>query len=85
MWGDAVYELYIRTKLAALPGKVNDLHRAAVEYVRAGSQAESFTIGSRYYRNQKRMWCGEVEMLRAGFRATLMLPIIATALDLKLC
>ncbi|NLJ74137.1 MAG: Mini-ribonuclease 3 [Firmicutes bacterium] len=38
--GDAVYELYIRTKLAALPGKVNDLHRAAVEYVRAGSQAE---------------------------------------------
>lgn len=38
--GDAVYELFIRTKLAAHPGKVHDLHRVAVEYVRAGSQAE---------------------------------------------
>ncbi|HHT68885.1 MAG TPA: Mini-ribonuclease 3 [Firmicutes bacterium] len=38
--GDAVYELYIRTKLAAYPGKMQKLHKMAVQYVQASSQAE---------------------------------------------
>jgi len=38
--GDAVFELYIRTKLAAYPAKVHDLHRSAVKYVQAARQAE---------------------------------------------
>lgn len=38
--GDAVYELYIRTKLAAYPAKMQKLHRRAVTYVQAASQAE---------------------------------------------
>lgn len=38
--GDAVYELYIRTKLVAYPAKVQELHCVAVKYVRAASQAE---------------------------------------------
>lgn len=37
--GDAVYELYIRTKLAALSPKVHELHGAAVKYVQAAGQA----------------------------------------------
>lgn len=38
--GDAVFELYIRTKLVAYPAKVHDLHRSAVKYVQAAKQAE---------------------------------------------
>lgn len=38
--GDAVYELYIRTKLVDGPGKVQQLHRRAVSYVQASKQAE---------------------------------------------
>ncbi|HHU62138.1 MAG TPA: Mini-ribonuclease 3 [Natronincola sp.] len=38
--GDAVYELFIRTKLIAFPAKVHQLHREAVKYVQASSQAE---------------------------------------------
>lgn len=38
--GDAVYELFIRTKLAAYPAKMQKLHRMAVKYVQASSQAE---------------------------------------------
>lgn len=38
--GDAVYELYIRTKLVAYPAKMQKLHRRAVKYVQATSQAE---------------------------------------------
>ncbi|MDI9484836.1 MAG: ribonuclease III domain-containing protein [Bacillota bacterium] len=38
--GDAVYELYIRTKLAAYPAKMQKLHRMAVQYVQASRQAE---------------------------------------------
>lgn len=38
--GDAVFELYIRTKLVAYPARVNDLHRSAVRYVQAARQAE---------------------------------------------
>lgn len=38
--GDAVYELFIRTKLVAYPAKVQKLHRMAVRYVQASSQAK---------------------------------------------
>lgn len=38
--GDAVYELFIRTKLVAHPAKVHDLHQMAVKYVQAASQAQ---------------------------------------------
>lgn len=38
--GDAVFELYIRTKLAAYPAKMHVLHKNAVKYVQASSQAE---------------------------------------------
>lgn len=38
--GDAVFELYIRTRLVAYPAKVHDLHRSAVKYVQAARQAE---------------------------------------------
>lgn len=37
--GDAVYELFIRTRLAALSPKVHELHGAAVKYVQASGQA----------------------------------------------
>jgi ribonuclease-3 family protein len=39
--GDAVYELYIREKLLrGGPARVNDLHRAATDWVRADTQAK---------------------------------------------
>ena len=38
--GDAVYELYIRTKLISFPAKMHILHRTAVQYVQASRQAE---------------------------------------------
>ncbi|HBG02788.1 MAG TPA: Mini-ribonuclease 3 [Firmicutes bacterium] len=38
--GDAVYELYVRTRLAAYPAKMQKLHRMAVRYVQASKQAE---------------------------------------------
>lgn len=38
--GDAVYELFIRAKLVAYPAKMHQLHRRAVQYVQASSQAE---------------------------------------------
>jgi ribonuclease-3 family protein len=38
--GDAVFELYIRTQLAAQRGRIHELHKAAVHYVQAKSQAE---------------------------------------------
>lgn len=37
--GDAVFELYIRTKLASYPAKMHKLHKNAVKYVQASSQA----------------------------------------------
>lgn len=38
--GDAVYELYVRLLLVAHgPNKMKDLHRQAVSYVKAGTQA----------------------------------------------
>ncbi|MGB4430780.1 Mini-ribonuclease 3 [Candidatus Darwinibacter acetoxidans] len=38
--GDAVFELYVRTRLVAFPARVHDLHRSAVKYVQASRQAE---------------------------------------------
>ncbi|MGI6149110.1 MAG: Mini-ribonuclease 3 [Firmicutes bacterium] len=38
--GDAVFELYVRTHLAGQKGRLNELHKAAVHYVQAKSQAE---------------------------------------------
>lgn len=38
--GDAVFELYIRTQLAAQRARVHELHKAAVHYVQAKAQAE---------------------------------------------
>lgn len=37
--GDALYEVFIRVKLAALSPKMHELHRSAVKYVQAGGQA----------------------------------------------
>lgn len=38
--GDAVYELYVRSRLVDLvPGNSSELHRRAVDYVRAPAQA----------------------------------------------
>jgi len=37
--GDAVYELYTRTKLCKSPALTKNLHRKAVALVRAGAQA----------------------------------------------
>ncbi len=37
--GDAVYEVFIRTRLAALSPKVHELHQGAVKYVQAAGQA----------------------------------------------
>lgn len=38
--GDAVYELFIRTIIARGDGKVKDLHKATVKFVKASSQAK---------------------------------------------
>jgi len=37
--GDAVYELYVRTRLLSPPRRISDYHAAVVERVRAESQA----------------------------------------------
>ena len=40
--GDGIYELLVRTMLCSRgPGRVNDLHRATVELVRAPAQARA--------------------------------------------
>lgn len=38
--GDAVFELYVRTQLAAQGGRIQQLHRAAVRYVNAEAQRD---------------------------------------------
>lgn len=38
--GDAVYELFIRTMIVKKDRKVKNLHKAAVKFVKASSQAE---------------------------------------------
>ena len=42
--GDAVYGLYVRTKLAEVNRPSGELHRLSVEYVRASAQAKAFSV-----------------------------------------
>lgn len=42
--GDAVYGLYVRTRLAGVNRPSGELHKLSVEYVRAGAQAKAFHI-----------------------------------------
>ena len=42
--GDAVYGLYVRTKLAEVNRPSGELHRLSVEYVRASAQAKAFSF-----------------------------------------
>ena len=37
--GDTLYDLYVRERLVREGGRVDDLHRAAVRYVRASAQS----------------------------------------------
>ena len=39
--GDTLYDLYVRERLVRQGGRVDDLHRAAVRYVRASAQSEA--------------------------------------------
>lgn len=39
--GDTLYDLYVRERLVREGGRVDDLHRAAVRYVRAGAQSKA--------------------------------------------
>ena len=41
--GDAVYDLYVRTKLISqISGSIDKLHKAATNYVKSSAQAQSF-------------------------------------------
>jgi len=42
--GDAVFELYVRSRLAAKGEKVNRLHRDAVDFVSAKAMAEYYRL-----------------------------------------
>lgn len=42
--GDAVYGLYVRTKLAEVNRPSGELHRLSVEYVRASAQSKAFSV-----------------------------------------
>ena len=42
--GDAVYGLYVRTKLAGVNRPSGELHRLSVIYVRASAQAKAFKL-----------------------------------------
>lgn len=42
--GDAVYGLYVRTKLAEVNRPSGELHKLSVEFVRAGAQAKAFAV-----------------------------------------
>lgn len=42
--GDAVYGLYVRTKLAEVNRPSGELHRLSVEYVKASAQAKAFAV-----------------------------------------
>src|SRR5690554_6289531 len=61
--GDAVYELFIRTKLAAQPGKMHELHQTAVQYVQASSQARII------HALEPKLTTAEKEIVRRGRNA----------------
>ena len=42
--GDAVYGLYVRTKLAEVNRPSGELHKLSVEYVKASAQAKAFAV-----------------------------------------
>lgn len=42
--GDAVYGLYVRTKLASVNRPSGELHKLSVEYVKASAQAKAFKV-----------------------------------------
>lgn len=42
--GDAVYGLYVRTKLAKVNRPSGELHKLSVEYVKASAQAKAFKV-----------------------------------------
>ena len=42
--GDAVYGLYVRTKLAQVNRPSGELHKLSVEYVKASAQAKAFAV-----------------------------------------
>ena len=42
--GDAVYGLYVRTKLSEINRPSGELHKLSVEYVKATAQAKAFSV-----------------------------------------
>ena len=42
--GDAVYGLYVRTKLSEVNRPSGELHKLSVEYVKASAQAKAFKV-----------------------------------------
>jgi ribonuclease-3 family protein len=66
--GDAVYELYIRTRYLLPPKRVADYHNQVVARVRAESQAECLRV------LEPHLTDGEREILRRGRNATLGCP-----------
>ena len=73
--GDAVFELYIRTQLAAQRGRIHELHKAAVHYVQAKSQAEIVHQWSPYWE--------EKVIVRRGRNARSTPPRSAAVADYK--
>lgn len=66
--GDAVYELYIRSKLLVPPRKIADYHTQVVTYVRAETQAAYLQLLEPYLTNQ------EKEIIRRGRNAVTNKP-----------
>jgi ribonuclease-3 family protein len=61
--GDAVFELYIRTRLVRQGGKINTLHRQAVRFVQSSAMAEY------YQRLEPLLQPDELEIMRRGRNA----------------
>jgi ribonuclease-3 family protein len=66
--GDAVYELYIRTRYLLPPKRISDYHQQVVECVRAESQAEQLQLLQPYLNENER------EILRRGRNAVNRCP-----------
>lgn len=75
--GDAVFELYIRTQLAAQRARVQALHKAAVQYVRAKSQAEIVHAWEPLLTEE------EKEVVRRGRNARSTAPKSASVIEYK--
>lgn len=46
--GDAVFGLYVRTKLSGVNRPSGELHKLSVEYVKASAQAKAFSVIENY-------------------------------------